>query len=268
MKNTGLFVAGLWLFAFWMPASCVGQLSGTGYPTSMGPWTCPQPLCEPAMEVQKHPASKSTGARTDKVSSVKIPSRAKLTDASTRTSRDHPIVARVRSTTPQMMPPPVAAMPTPRVWLKKNSNPYEMYFEIPIAVLQNGGCDGKFQVGFDFKGPGPAVDADRDSIGPSGFPYYYQPNSTGMIQSFEVFVQSATGPVPELALTLAPPLYSHTFFGYDPEGARLLAPVSLSSQRYPLPPDALSSFAPGNTLVLHATGFSNIFVGVWCANSK
>lgn len=138
--------------------------------------------------------------------------------------------------------------------------PFEMYFSIPIATLQNkcgGLLPGNFEIGYDFLNNGTQA---------------YGPDIKGTLQSFQVSILNLAAPVFDLqvlpvrtAKKVQPKVYSYTLFPVASPKKGLTYPLVQTGQgRYPLPEKAAPHFVAGNTLTLHATGINNIYLGVWC----
>jgi hypothetical protein len=123
-----------------------------------------------------------------------------------------------------------------------NGKLYHLDFQIPIEKLK-GNCGelkpGNFLVGYGF----------QDFNESTGFP---EPGrSNGKLQSFSALIVDGKG---------------HEL--YDGMLLSARSEQKVSAKRYTLPKEAARFLNPRNTLVLRATGFENIHVGLWCSAAQ
>jgi len=123
-----------------------------------------------------------------------------------------------------------------------NGKLYHLDFQIPIEKLKDNCGElkpGNFLVGYGF----------QDFNESTGFP---EPGrSNGKLQSFSALIVDGKG---------------HEL--YDGMLLSARSEQKVSAKRYTLPKEAARFLNPRNTLVLRATGFENIHVGLWCSAAQ
>jgi hypothetical protein len=244
MKKTDLVLMSVALLVAWWPGSVRAQsLPGAGYPTSAMP-DC-RPTCPVAASGSASRPSRATAAQPER-------EQVTITDKKHHGIKYDPA-------------DPLATQPIGKVH-GEPAQPFTMDFDIPIANLKDkcgaGLQPGSFQIGYDF--PGHALSSDpREHLGG------YGPNN-GVLDSFTVSIlpkvttstsmpmQATADGVQKLYHPQIP--YVATLYPKMGQGS-----VNTHSARYILPKEAAEYFQAGNTLVLHAEGFNQIYVGVWCS---